>query len=301
MTGRLALLLIVAIGWSAADRQTPVFRAGTSAVNVDVSVKTRAGRVVTGLAAADFTVEDNGVVQDVAGVSYGKLPIDVTIGLDVSHSVTGPLLDALRRGVTTLMRDLRKDDRLKLIVFNTWVNRVVDYTSDVTAVERALRTVTAGGGTALFDTLSVALTSAADPDRRQLVVFFTDGSDSSSTTTPETIARVAERTRATVSFVVLPTFARPTGPVVAFSAIRESMLLIDPTLRRMAADTGGSVMVATAADLSSTFLRALDAFRTAYVLHYSPRGVDRGGFHTITVRVNRPDTVVQARRGYFGG
>ena len=54
-------------------------------------------------------------------------------------------------------------------------------------------------------------------------------------------------------------------------------------------------------DLGLAFLRALDAFRSAYVLLYAPRGVERGGFHTIDVQVKRPDVVVLARRGYFGG
>ena len=49
--------------------------------------------IVTGLTATDFVIQDNGVRQDVSAVSYGKVPIDVTVGLDVSTSVTGPLLD----------------------------------------------------------------------------------------------------------------------------------------------------------------------------------------------------------------
>ena len=278
--------------------QTPVFRGGTSAVTVDVSVKNRAGRVVTGLAATDFVVEDNGVAQEISAVSYGKAPIDVTIALDSSFSVTGPLLDELRRSVATLMRDLRQDDRLKLMAFNSWIIRTVDFTNDVAQIERALRAVTAGGGTSLYDALSVALTSATDPDRRQLVVVFTDGTDTSSTTSAETIAQIADRTRATVSFVVLSAFRMAPTPT---GVLRQVQTRVDPTLSRLATNTGGAVFVASSTDLGLTFLRALDAFRTTYVLHYSPRGVDRGGFHTITVKVNRGDAVVQARRGYFGG
>jgi len=299
---RTVILLVIAMGvWRhAPDQQTPVFRAGTSAVMVDVSVKTRSGRVVTGLTAPDFVIQDNGVRQDVAAISYGKLPIDVTVGLDVSTSVTGPLLDQLRRAVTTLMRDLRKDDRLKLMSFNTWMTRTVDFTTDIARVEKALRAVTAGGGTALFDALSVALTSATDPDRRQLIVFFTDGSDSSSTTSRELMSQIVDRTRATVSFVVLPSASNflPVSPAAA--GIVTSRMQIDPTIQRVATESGGSVMFA-AGDLGLAFLRALDAFRSAYVLLYAPRGVERGGFHTIDVQVGRPDVVVLARRGYFGG
>jgi hypothetical protein len=37
------------------------------------------------------------------------------------------------------------------------------------------------------------------------------------------------------------------------------------------------------------------------VLFYTPKGVEREGFHTIGVQVGKPDLIIQARRGYFGG
>ncbi len=299
-------------------QQPPVFRSGASAVMVDVSVRDDSRRVLTGLGAADFTVFDNGVAQQVDDVSFGKLPIDVTVGLDISYSVTGPLLEQLRRAVTQLMRDLSRGDRLKLMLFNMRLNRTVDFTTDNSQVDRAMRAAVAGGGTALFDTLSVAMISASDPDRRQLVVFFTDGNDATSTTSPATLARVAERSRATVSFVVLPTVSTvvpgaSTGPKPVNSlttssqrpligATASSIILVNPAVSRLAADTGGSLLITSASgNLGPVFLQVLDRFRATYVLYYSPRGVDRTGFHTISVTVNRPGAVVQARRGYFGG
>jgi len=297
--GLVLLVMMGAVAVRGQEPQVPVFRTSTSAVTVDVSVKERTGRVITGLTTADFVVQDNGVAQEVAEVSYGKLPIDVTVALDVSYSVNGPLLERLRRAVTQLMRELRKEDRVKLMLFNMRVTRTVDFTGDWPQIEKAMQQVSAGGGTSLFDTLSVAMVSAAHPDRRQLIVFFTDGNDGSSTTPAATLTQIAERTRATVSFVVLPTVT--TIPTMAGAGVRQSITVIDPAIQRVAIDTGGSLMMATATDLGLVFLRALDAFRTTYVLHYSPRGVERAGFHAITVQVNRPDAVVQARRGYFGG
>ena len=89
----ISVVIAIGVSLACAGSADAVFRAGTSAVMVDVSVKTRSGRVVTGLTATDFVIQDNGVRQDVSAVSYGKVPIDVTVGLDVSTSVTGPLLD----------------------------------------------------------------------------------------------------------------------------------------------------------------------------------------------------------------
>lgn len=283
----------------------PTFRSGADAVTVDVSVRERSGRPVTGLTAADFQVFDNGVLQQVDEVSYGRVPIDITVALDVSYSVTGALLDRLRQAVVQLMRDLRPEDRLKLVLFNMRVTRTIDYTGDVKAVEQAIRDAVASGGTALLDAVSVTLVDAAPSDRRQLIVFFTDGRDSSSTTSATLLPEIARRTRATLTFVV-PS-SPPAAPIVFSGTVPRTLILPSvprpphhPLLATLARETGGSVLpVAPGANLTGTFRRALNDFRSAYVLYYTPRGVEPAGYHTIEVTVSRSGAEVQARRGYF--
>ena len=51
-------------------------------------------------------------------------------------------------------------------------------------------------------------------------------------------------------------------------------------------------------NLTSTFRRVLEQFRTSYVLYFTPRGVERQGSHTLEVRVKRAKVEVRARRGY---
>jgi len=55
--------------------------------------------------------------------------------------------------------------------------------------------------------------------------------------------------------------------------------------------------------LNAPFLRALDEFRTSYVLRYTLQGVKRAGWHDLSVRIVKPGTnySVRARRGYIGG
>lgn len=282
----------------------PVFRSATSGVSVDVSVRDRSRRAITGLGISDFQVFDNGVEQAVDSVSYGKLPIDVTVALDVSYSVTGSLLERLRRAVAALMKDLSASDRLTLVLFNMRVSRAVDLTTDIAEVDRAIAGAAAGGGTALLDAISVSSIAAAAPDRRQLVVFFTDGRDSTSVTTPARLLEVAERTRASLAFV-LPEQARrlttASGTGIVLPDTREAgSLTAFSLLGTLANQTGGSVLtVLPDGDLSATFRRVIGEFRSAYVLYYDARGVDRTGYHAIAVRVSRRDAVVQARRGYW--
>jgi len=277
----------------AAQDQAPqrTFRAGADIVRVDVSVRD-GRRAVTGLTAADFSLTDNGVPQQVTDVSYGRLPIDVTVALDVSGSVTGRLLVELRSAVLDLMEDLGEQDRLKLIGFNMRVSRVVDFTTDTAAIERAIQSATTGGGTSMRDAASVALISATEPDRRQLVVLFTDGADSSSVTTEAGMMDVAQRTNASLTIVV-------PERITAFGVQARTRRYVR-WLRDLTGETGGTVITA-GGDLTSTFRRALDEFRSSYVLYFTPSGVATEGFHTLEVTVPRDDGyTIRARRGYFG-
>lgn len=278
-----------------------VFRASADLVTVDVSVRSGT-RVVTGLTAKDFELVDNGVAQDISDVSFGKLPIDVTVALDVSYSVTGALFDRLRRAIVQMMSDLGKEDRLKLVAFNMRVRRVVDFTGDAAAVGAAIREASAGGGTSILDTISVVLVSAAPPERRQLMVLFTDGGDSLSITEPETLQAVGQRANTSLTVVAPDTSLSLYGPpgLGGVSAAMQTGPM--RVLSAIADDTGGVVIPVRqpAGDLTSTFRRALDEFRSSYVLHFTPRGVDRKGLHTLAVSVRRSGTLtVRARRTYF--
>jgi VWFA-related protein len=321
---RLAAVVAVAVaaGATARMQEPQVFRSGANAVAVDVTVRDRSRRIVTGLTAADFTITDNGAPQEIASISFGKLPIDVTIALDVSYSVTGLMLERLRAGVVQLMGDLTPQDRLKLMLFNSRVTRTVDFTTDAAAVETAIRTAAAGGGTSLLDTISVSLLTPAPPDRRQLLVVFCDGSDSTSTTTPNMLASIALRSHTTIAMVMPglvvspnPTSYRPSSDRVQTAA--EALLSMEKAVTAslsfagpprplntlfatLAAATGGTIVPAPAsANLSAVFRSVLRDFRSAYVLHYNVRGVDRSGYHTLDVKVNRKDVEVIARRGYW--
>lgn len=285
----LGLLLLIP-AQATPPAQQPTFRAVTDAVTVEVSVRERA-RPITGLTAASFEVLDNGVRQQVLNVSYDVLPIDVTVVLDVSLSVTGPMLERLSHAVRQLMADLGSNDRLKLITFNTRVSRVVEFTTDTSAVENAIRASTAGGGSSVWDALGVAVASASDPNRRQLVMAFTDGADSSSMLTPDRLIQVIERTNAAVSAVV---------PSRAFSmrAVPSSAAV----LRRVTSESGGVYIpvVSVTENLTTTFQRVLNEFRSTYVVHFTPTGVDAGGFHVLTVTVpGKSGYTIKARRGYF--
>ena len=295
--------------------QQPTFRSVTDSVAVDVSVR-QGTSVVTTLTASDFRVLDNGVPQEVLTATYGKVPIDVTVALDTSFSERGAGLARLERGVIALASGLVPGDRLRLVAFNEDVRRVVDFTASQPDIAAALQTMTAAGGTAMFDALATSMIAPTDPGRRQLVMAFTDGADTASTTEPAELVETGRRSSSTVSVVVprsviaLSLPARPAMsalgqpfPVVISGELSPVMREYVRTLTQLTTLTGGRMIPdpGPPSDLGTSFRSALEAFRSSYVIFFSPKGVDRAGFHTLTVSVpGHSSYTIHARAGYFG-
>lgn len=292
----LAAVLLAGGAPGAAQQPPTVFRAAADAVSVDVSVQ-RGGRPVAGLEVADFTILDNGVPQAITGLTYERLPIDVTLLLDVSASVTGDVLEELRRAVRQVRADLRPGDRLRLLTFNMRPRLLVDFDRPAAELDAALASLAAGGSSAIFDSVAVALTTPDEPGRRRLIVLFSDGQDSSSSTDAATVLDVARRSGTTVAVVLASALRdRPA------SLLRATPDTVGTFADRLAAETGGLVSaVPRGENVSARFRRMLQEFRTSYVLYYTPAGVERGGVHTLDVRVKREGVSVRARRSYVAG
>jgi VWFA-related protein len=287
---RIAAASAIALAALAVPRaQQPVFRTAVDTVIVDVAVLD-GRRPVSGLAAADFEVLDNGVPQTVIDASYETVPIDVTLLLDVSGSVEGALLRTLIRAASDVGRRLRPADRATLVAFN---DRVRELARDATGRELIAATagLRAAGDTSLHDALAFSLIADRPQGRRQMMIALTDGRDTMSVLDAPAVLDTARRSDTAMFFVVLsPTDLPPS-------------LAKSPLIESLASLTGGAVqMLAGNADLSASFLRAFDDFRTSYVVRYTATGVKRGGWHEITIRVKRPaNATVRARKGYFGG
>ncbi len=297
----LAAMTLAEIPGGATAQQAPgaTFRTGADVVTVEASVR-RDKRPVTGLKASDFELRDNGVVQEISDLSYERLPIDVTVVLDVSASVTGAVLDQLRQSVRQLKTDLGPRDRMKLVAFNMQIRRLADFEAPAAAADSAFASLSGRGSSAVFDAVAVQLASSALEGRRHLIVLFTDGQDSSSITDPDTLFDVAKRTTATVDIVLASTAPERNNASPFARSPGRPPITVGRMYDQLARETGGSVVPTAAGDnLASTFRRTLADFRASYVLYFTPTGVARSGSHTIDVRVKQDGADVRARRGYM--
>ena len=297
----LAATMLAVMPAGAVGQQEPraTFRAAADVVAVEASVR-RDKRPVTGLKTSDFELRDNGVPQQISDLTYERLPIDVTVVLDVSASVTGAVLDQLRQSVHQLKTDLGPRDRLKLVAFNMQVRRLTDFESPAEATDTAFASLSGRGSSAIFDAVAVQLAAPALEGRRHLIVLFTDGKDSSSITDPDTLFGVAERTTATVD-IVLASGAPERSSATPFArSPGRPVITVGRMYDQLARETGGVVVPTTAGEsLASTFRRTLADFRASYLLYYTPQGVAPTGSHTIDVRVKQDGVDVRARRGYI--
>jgi len=294
-----ALGAVLLLGQSAPQQEPPTtFRSSADVVSVEASVR-REKRPVSGLKLSDFELLDNGVAQEISDLSYERLPIDVTVVLDVSASVTGAVLDQLRQSVRQLKADLGARDRLKLIAFNMQVRKLADFEAPAAATDAAFASLSGHGSSAIFDSVAVALAAPAPEGRRHLIVLFSDGQDSSSITDPELLFEVARRTTPTVDIVLASAVPEHTASPFSRSPGRPP-ITIGRLYEQLARETGGIVVPTASGDsLASTFRRVLADFRSSYVLYFTPRGVDRTGSHTLEVRVKQEGAEVRARRGYL--
>lgn len=275
--------------------QEPVatFRSGADLVLVPVWVK-QGERPVTGLTAADFTLSDNGVPQQVSSTAAEGQPVDVTLVLDTSGSLDGVRLDTIKTGVQQIVQSLNLEDRVRLLAFASTVVDVfgVRPGGTVLPIER----IRGGGQSAVYDALAAALVSTWSTDRPHLIFSVSDGLDNASFLDAKQIVTLAGSSGAALYVVLM----RP----VRTQAVRSvwAQPTDDPNtgkLRDAAERTGGLLLENPAGTaLPQLFAQVLGDFRTSYLLGYTPTGVKDGGWHRIEVRTRDRRHSVRAREGY---
>ena len=281
----MSALLASALLAVAAPQEPPVFRAEVGLVRIEVLV-TRKGVPVHGLAASDFEVRDEGRVQELDPVLEEETPVDAVLVLDMSASVRGAKLNALKDAARAFLDGLREGEQAALVAFREEVHLLEPFTADRARVQRALERAQPRGSTALCDAVYAALRLREPGPRRNAVVVFSDGIDNMSWLAPSEVVEAASRSDAIVYGVAMRARGDP-----------KERFLGDVVVA-----TGGKLFEAVSErDLRGRFLEVLGDIRARYVLSYTPGGVDAAGWHALDVRLKRVKGDVLARPGYWRG
>ena len=222
--------------------------------------------------------------QQVDLVSFDQIPLNVILALDMSDSVAGDRLNQLRTAGGAILGALKKNDQVALVTFSEVVRRDAALSTDVESVRVALDQVDGSGATALVDGSFAGIMVGESDAGRALLIVFSDGVDTSSWLTADTVLDAAKR-----------------SDVVAYAVAVKSALKPE-FLRDLTSFTAGRLFeVDKTANLASIFLGVLEEFRQRYLVSYTPRGVAKDGWHRLEVRVRNRRVTVKARPGYLAG
>jgi VWFA-related protein len=174
------------------------------------------------------------------------------------------------------------------------------FTNDRAALERAIRVTVANGSTALRNAIYIALKelkkirAATEQDiRRQAIVVFTDGADTSSLMDFDELLDLAKRSETAIYPIGLRSPTEISARTYADT---------DYSLRQLAQQTGGRAFFPTRIeDLAGVYAQIADELANQYVVGFVSKKTRRdGAWRKLIVRVDREGTTARTRPGYFG-
>jgi von Willebrand factor type A domain len=148
----------------------------TDLVMVPVIASDLTGIYVPDMQRNEFSIEEDGVPQEIAFFATVSAPFHVVLMLDTSGS-TEEKLGLIRKAAITFTEQLQSSDRVKVISFDDEVRELNEFTSDKTVLKAAINKTRPGKGTRLYDAMDLALSIARPIQGRKAIVMFTDGVD----------------------------------------------------------------------------------------------------------------------------
>jgi len=259
------------------------------------TVTDKKGRFVTDLNKADFEVVETKRIQPIMEFSAeSDLPLRLAVLIDTSNSIRDRFKFE-QEAASEFLKSVVKatQDKAMVVSFDTSPELVADLIDDTDKLERAIRDLRPGGGTALFDALYFACKDKLQQDQpkhkfRRAVVILSDGEDNQSQCTRDQALEMAQKAD-TVVYAISTNITRVDTDG-------------DKILKYFTAETGGRAFFPfKVEDLEQSFENIANELRHQYNISYRPEPLLTDGlFHLIDLRVkNRKDLIVHARKGYY--
>ena len=280
-----------------ASRQQPAFRAGVDIVSLNVTAMSGTNQYVTDLQETDFSVFEDGVKQDISFFTRRQQPIALSLLLDSSASMEQHL-PTLQTAASNFVRRLRPNDIAQVIDFDSRVEVRQAFTGNQLELEGAIGATIAGGSTSLHNAIYIALKelrkirAVSEEDvRRQALVVFSDGEDTSSLVSFEEVLDLAKRSETAIYAIALR------GIDLQTKGFREAEFV----MRTLAQETGGRAFFpARIEDLNGVYTQIADELASQYTIGYTSKNSRRdGAWRRVVVQVARPNVAPRAKKGYY--
>jgi Ca-activated chloride channel family protein len=252
---------------------------------------------VSDLDEPDFLVFEDGVKQDVTFFTRRQQPIALSLLLDSSASMEDKL-PTLQAAATNFIHRLKSNDIGQIIDFDSNVKVRQAFTSNQAELDSAIQQTGAGGSTSLYNAIYIALKelrkvkAVSEEDvRRQALVLFSDGEDTSSLVSFDEVLDLAKRSETAVYTIALR------GMDTQSKGFHEAEFV----MRQLAQETGGRAFFpARLEDLAGAYSQIGDELASQYTIGYTSKNSRRdGAWRRVVVQVNRPSATPRAKKGYY--
>ncbi len=291
----LLLLLPPAQLGAQSTAQTPRIKVESNLVNVLASVLDKNGRPVLELPKEAFEVYEDGVRQTVDRFEAETAqPLDLALMIDASASAYKELKFESEAAAHFIRQIVRPGDRLGVYEFDETVTQLSEFSSDVPALQAAVRRIVSGAGTSIYDALVLGSheLERRPGDRRRVIVLVTDAGETTSTSKFEDARRAAIASQALLYTIVVRPIKSESGRNTAG----------EHALETITDSTGGAMYFPDELNQLDVMFDHIDhELRTQYLLGYYPRPrPPAGAYRHVEVRVAAGYTL-HYRKGYFAG
>lgn len=265
-------------------------------VPIVVTVTDGNGQLIATLNKADFKVFEGNRQQKIDFFArQADLPLSVALLIDQSSS-TSDLLEFEREAAMDFFTNTLKKgkDRAMVIGFATDPHVMVEFTDDLQKLEAGLNRLSAGGGTAVYDTVFFAAQqrlAKEEGERRKLIILISDGYDTASRyTLKEAMDRVQRSD--TLVYAISVNRATPTK--------NEERDEGDKAIRQMVNETGGrAYFPLRLSDMSAEFKKIENELRSQYSLSFTPQTPLDGTYRKLRVELVERKYKARSRTGYI--
>lgn len=258
-------------------------------VLVNATVTDRSGAAVTGLKASQFTILIDGVEQKFNTFEPEVTPFAAVILLDTSGSMESRVSLA-RSAAIKFLEELRSNDVAAVYRFDSKVVLIQDFSRNRDIAESIFE-LKADGMTALNDAVSKAANAlAARPEKRRAIVVLSDGGDTISKLSSDKALKAANEAGATIYTIDM---SSPDLKVAERAQLQGA-------LKKFSDKTGGTFIATPGGPLMRDALNkiALELGNQYTLTVALTDALTDGKFHSIEVRVAKPNLTIRTRKGF---
>ncbi|HXN98251.1 MAG TPA: VWA domain-containing protein [Candidatus Acidoferrales bacterium] len=292
LAGILACTGAVVSLYAQQPKQSSVIRVQTNLVSILASVLDAHGQPIPDLTQDVFELSEEGVPQKIERFeAETNRPLDLALMVDSSMSTYKDMKFEAEAAAHFVRQVVRPGDTLSVFEFDEKVTQLSEYSADVPKLQEAVRRISSGSGTSIYDAIVLGANSLRrrPGDRRRAIVMVTDAGETTSISKFEDARRAAIASEALLYSIVL----RPANESGRNTAGEHALITITDS-------TGGTMfLVDEMQQLDATFDRIDRELRTQYLLGYYPTPVPPPGSHRrVSVTVKTGD-IVRYRKEYF--